>query len=138
MKKKLTQLAVSLAIAAMILPSCRMGSGDRRDMNIQRAICAYLDSVPELEFAGMSDTHELEGDRFQAVVIYYVADAEGNRIERDARVITNHDCTEILSWEDLETTVLEDTKQKVSEKIQEKGIHIDGSIIDTLLKLKRR
>ncbi|MDE6342146.1 MAG: hypothetical protein K2K93_07500, partial [Muribaculaceae bacterium] len=99
MKRKLTLLAAASAIAFLILPSCNMGPGDRRDLNIQRAICAYLDSVPELEYAGMSDTHELDGDRFQAVVIYYETDAEGNRTERDASVITNHDCTEILSWE---------------------------------------
>lgn len=138
MKRKLTPFAIALAIAYFLLPSCRMGIGDQRDRNIQRAMLAYLDSVPEFEYVGMSDAHDLDGDRFQTVVIYYVADSTGNQTERNARVTTNHDCTEILTWEDLESTVLKDTKRKVSEKMQEKGINIDGSLIDTLLKLKNR
>ncbi|MDE6553226.1 MAG: hypothetical protein K2K98_09765 [Muribaculaceae bacterium] len=138
MKRKLTPFAIALAIAYLLLPSCRMGIGDRRDRNIQHALMAYLDSAPEFEYVGMSDTHDLDGDRLQAVVIYYVVDSTGNQTEHNARVTTNHDCTEILTWENLESTVLKDTKRKVNEKIQEKGINIDGSLIDTLLKLKNR
>lgn len=138
MKRKLIPLAIALAIVYLLIPSCRMSIGDRRDRNIQRTMLAYLDSAPEFEYVGMSDIHDLDDDRFQAVVIYYVTDSIGDRAEHNARVTTNHDCTEILSWEDLETTVLKDTKQKVSEKMQEKNINIDGSLIDTLLKLKNR
>ena len=138
MKRKLIPLAIALAIVNFLFPSCRMGIGDQRDRNIQRVMMAYLDSVPEFEYIGMSDTHDLDGDRFQAVLIYCVADSTGRRTERNARVTTNHDCTEILTWEDLESTVLKDTKRKVSEKMQEKGINLDGSLIDTLLKLKNR
>ncbi len=138
MKKKLILLAVASAIAALIIQSCNMGTGDLRDRNIRRTLNAYLDSVPEFEYIGMSDTHDLDDDRFQAVVMLYVTDSAGNRVERDVRVTTNHDCTEIYLWEDLESTVVEDAKMKVSEKMQEKGIDLDGSIIDTLLKLKNR
>ena len=138
MKRKLTLFAIVMAIADLLLPSCRMGIGDQRDRNIKHAMLAYLDSFLKYEYVGMSDTHDLDCDRFQAVVIYYVTDSTGNPTERNARVTTNHDCTEILTWEDLETTVLKDTKRKVSEKMQEKGINIDGSLIDNLLKLKNR
>lgn len=140
MKRKLTPLAIASAIIYLLLPSCHMGIGDQRDRNIQRAMTAYLNShsVREFEYTGMSDTHDLDSDRFQAVVIYHLCDSSGNRTERNARVTTNHDCTEILTWENLESTVLKDTKQKVSKKMQEKGLDFDGSLIDTLLKLKNR
>lgn len=136
MKRKLTPLAIALAIIYLLLPSCHMGIGDQRDRNIKRAMMAYLDSVPEFEYVGISDTHDLDGDRFQAVIIYYITDSIGNRTERNARITTNHNCTEIMAWESLDTTVLKDTKRKVNEKMQEKGINIDESLIDTLLKLK--
>ena len=62
----------------------------------------------------------------------------GKRIERNVRVTTNNDCSEVYTWEDLDSKVLEDVKQKVNDKFEEKGIDLDGSLIDALIELKRR
>ena len=64
-------------------------------------------------------------------------DSIGNRIERNARVTTNDDCSEVFTWEDLDSSVLGETKQKVSDKLEEKGINLDGSLIDALIELKK-
>ena len=99
---------------------------------------AYLDSVPKIEYVGMSDVYVLDDNRLRTVIIFYGTDSIGNRIERNARVTTNSDCSEIYAWEDLDSKVLEDVKQKISDKFEEKGINLDDCLIDELIKLKRR
>lgn len=71
-------------------------------------------------------------------MIYNVPDSAGNMVEHNARVTTNGDGSEIYTWEDLECRVLGEIKQKVSDKLEEKGINIDSSLIDAIIKLKRR
>ena len=140
MTKKIQMLAITLLMALATLSSCGwgVGKGDTRDRNIGSATLAYLDSIPGVEYIGLADTHELEDGNFQAVVIYNVTDSTGNKIERNARVTTNPDGSEILEWEDLETEMLTDVKQKVSDKMEEKGIPLDGSLIDALIELKKQ
>lgn len=72
------------------------------------------------------------------MVIYYVTDSLGNKSERNARVTANDDCSEIYSWENLDCQVLGDVKQKVTDKMEEKGIDLDGSLIDALIEIKRK
>lgn len=62
----------------------------------------------------------------------------GNKVEHNARVTTNDDCSEVYTWEELDSNVLGDTKQMISYKLEEKGIDMDGSIIDALIELKKR
>lgn len=107
-----------------------VGQGDKRDSNIGLATLNYLDSIPDVEYIGLADTHDLEDGKFQAVVIFNVTDAAGNKTEHNARVTTNSYGSEILSWEDLYSNVLSDTKQKITDKMEEKGINLDGSLID--------
>ena len=136
MKKKLTLISIIIMMAYLFFSSCSFGEGDRKDKNLQHAMLEYLESIPEVEYVGMSDVHDLDDDRFQAVIIYYVTDSEGNQTERNARVTTNEDCSQILTWEDLDTNILDDTKQLVSDKFKENGLNLDGSLIDALIKLK--
>lgn len=140
MTKKILTLAIAVVMAHVALTSCGwgIGKGDARDRNIGEATIARLDSIPGLEYIGLADTHELEDGNFQAVVIYNVSDSVGNKIERNARVTTNPDGSEILEWEDLESEMLTDVKQKVSDKMEEKGIPLDGSLIDALIELKKK
>ena len=138
MKTKFTFRSIAFMMAAFILASCAMGKGDRRNNNLEQAVLTRLDTIPNVEYVGMSDVHTLDNDSLQSVVIYYVTDSVGNRIERNSRVTTNYDCSEIFAWEDLDSTVLEDTKQMVSKKLEEKGINMDGSLIDALIELKKR
>lgn len=140
MKKKILTLAIAVSMANAALTSCgwNMGLGETRDRNIGNATLAYLDSVPEVEYIGLADTRDLEDGNFQAVVIYNVTDSAGNRTERNARVTTNNDGSEIVSWEDLDSTVLTETKQKITDKLEEEGINLDGSLIDALIELKRQ
>ncbi len=139
MKRKISIAAVILVMACMVLThgACNMGSGDARERNIENATLARLDSVAGVRFIGLSDTHVLEDGRFQAVVIYIAPDSVGNDTERNARVVTNNTGTEIITWEALNTQVLTDAKQKVAEKLEEKGIDLDPSLIDALIELKR-
>ncbi|MDE6007269.1 MAG: hypothetical protein K2G67_06930 [Muribaculaceae bacterium] len=139
MKKKILTLAIGLLIVKIMLTSCgwNIGQGDRRDRNIGNATLHYLDSIPAVEYIGSADTHELRDGNFQAVVIYNLTDVAGNTKEYNARVTTTNDGSEILSWEDLDSNVLSDTKQKITDKMEEKGINIDGSLIDALLELKK-
>ena len=67
-----------------------------------------------------------------------MADSVGNRIERNARVTANDDCSEVFAWEDLDSNVLGETKRMISGKLEEKGIDMDGSLIDALLELKKQ
>lgn len=140
MTKKILTLAIAVVMAYVALTSCGwgIGKGDARDRNIGEATIARLDSIPGLEYIGLADTRELENGNFQAVVIYNVSDSVGNKIERNARMTTNPDGSEILEWVDLETEMLTDVKQKVSDKMEEKGIPLDGSLIDALIELKKQ
>ena len=86
----------------------------------------------------MSDTHEVDGDKFQAVIIYYVSDSVGNRAECNMRVSSNYDCSEIYSWEELDIKILNEVKKNMSDKMKDKGIDLNGILIDALIELKRR
>lgn len=140
MIKKFVTLAIAAIMAHAALTSCswNMGQGDIRDRNIGNATLAYLDSISDVEYIGLADTRDLEDGNFQAVVIYNVIDSAGNKSERNARVITSGDGSEILAWEDLDSNVLGDTKQKISDKMEEKGINLDGNLIDALIELKKQ
>lgn len=140
MKTKILTLAITVSMANAALTSCgwNVGQGDIRNRNIGNATLARLDSVPEVEYIGLADTQNLEDGNFQAVVIYNVTDSAGNKKECNARVTTNYDGSEILTWEDLESNVLSDTKQKITDKMEEKGINLDGSLIDALIELKKQ
>jgi hypothetical protein len=115
-----------------------MGKGNLREKNLEQATLDRLDSVPGIQYVGMSDTHELEGDKLQAVIIYYVTDSAGNRTEYNVHVTTNDDGSDIYSWEEMDTHILSDVKQKVNDKMEEKGIPMDGSLIDALIELRKR
>ncbi len=139
MKKKILMLAIAVIMAQAAVTSCgwNVGQGDVRDRNIGNATVTYLDTIPNVEYVGLGDSHDLEDGNFQAVVIFYVVDSAENKMERNARVTTNSDGSEILSWEDLDTHILRDAKQKITEKMEEKGINLDGSLIDALINLKK-
>ncbi len=139
MKKKILMLAMAVIIAQAAVTSCgwNVGQGDKRDRNIGSATLNYLDSIPDIEYIGLADTRDLDNGQFQAIVIYKVTDSSGNKTERNARVTTNGDGSEIITWEDLDCSVLSDTKQKITEKMEEKGIDLDGSLIDALINLKK-
>jgi len=137
MKTKFTILSISFLMAVSLFASCSMGKGDRRDSNLEQAVLTRLDSISNVEYVGMSDVHTIDGNRLQSVVIYYVTDSIGNRIEQNARVTTNDDCSEVFAWEDLDSNILGETKQMVSDKLEAKGINMDGSLIDALIELKK-
>lgn len=146
MKKRILTLAMAAIMAHAALTSCgwNVGRGDIRDRNIGNATLAYLDSIPDVEYVGLADTHDLEDGKFQAVVIYYVTDTVGNKTECNARVTTNGDGSVILSWEDLGSHIISYTKQKVTDKMEEKGINLGGNhrsasgLIDALIELKKQ
>ena len=133
-------LAIAIIMAQAMLISCgwNVGQGDRREHNIGIATLNYLDSIPGVEYIGLADTRDLEDGKFQAVVIFNVSDGAGNKTEHNARVTTNSDGSEILSWEELDSNVLRDTKQKITDKMEGKGINLDGSLIDALIDLKKQ
>ncbi len=139
MKKKILMLAMAVIIAQAAVTFCgwNIGMGDKRDRNIGKATLAQFDSIPDVEYVGLADTHDLEDGKFQAVVIYNVTDVVGNKTEHNARVITNSDGSEILSWEDLDSSILSDTKHKITDKMEEKGIDLDGSLIDALIEINK-
>lgn len=140
MKKTFTTFAIMTLMASLTLSSCllRSGKGDLRDRNLERALRENIESTPDIRYVGMSDVHELSGGKLEAVIIYYVTDSMGNRTERNVRVTANDDCSQIYAWECLESKTLEDVKQKVTDKFEEKGINISGNLIDALIELKRR
>ncbi len=139
MKRKILMFTLAGIMAQAAVTSCgwNIGQGDNRDRNIGIATLNYLDSIPDVEYIGLADTHVLENGNFQAVVIYNVVDADGNKTEHNARVTTNGDGSEILSWDDLDSSVISDTKQKIKDKMEEKGIDLDGSLIDALIEIKK-
>lgn len=139
MKSKISILAVTVMMAFVAFQSCGIGQGkgDSRDRNLERATLARLDSIENVEYVGISDVHDT-GNGCNAVVIYYVSDSLGNKVECNARVTANDDCSEIYSWEDLDCNVLNDVKQRVTDKMEEKGIDLDGSLIDALIEIKRK
>ena len=67
-----------------------------------------------------------------------MSDSVGNRTEYNARVTTNDDCSEIYSWEEMDTQILGDVKQKVNDKMGKKGIDMDSSLIDALIELRKK
>jgi len=140
MKKKILTLAMAVIIAQAAITSCglNVGKGDRRDRNICSATLNYLDSIPDVEYIGLADSHDLDNGEFQAVVIYNVTDSAGNKTERNARVTTNSDGSEIIMWENLDSSVLSNAKQNISDKMEEKGIPLDGSLIDALIEIKKQ
>ena len=140
MKKKILMPAIAVILAQATLTSCdwNVGKGDNRDRNIGIATLNYLDSIPDVEYIGLADTHDLEDGKFQAVVIFNITDETGNKTERNARVVTTSDGSEILSWEDIDSRILSDTKQKIADKMEEKGINLDGSLIDALIEINKQ
>lgn len=139
MKNLSSIVVIIIMMASFTLTSCtwNSGRGDIRDRNIEKAMLARLDTLQGVQYFGLSDTHDLEDGKFQAVVIYNVLDSVGNHMERNARITTNLDGSEIYSWEDLDCQVLRKVKQKVTYQLKEKGINIDSSLIDALIELKR-
>lgn len=131
-------LALLILMVSFAIASCSPRKGELRDRNLEQAALARLDSFPGIQYVGKSYARELDDDKFQAVIICYVTDSAGNRTEYNARVTTNDDCSEIYSWEEMDTHVLGDVKQKVSDKMEEKGIDLDGSLIDALIELRKR
>lgn len=138
MKTESALFCIAFLTASFLLASCSMDKGDRRDSNLEQAVLTRLDSIPNVEYVGVSDVHTLNDNRLQSVVIYYVTDSIGNRVERNAQVTINEDCSEIFVWEDLDSNVLGETMQTVSDKLEEKGIYMDRSLIDALIELKKR
>ena len=127
-----------LLLLSLSIVSCSLGKGDKRDRNLEQALLARFDSITNIQYVGMSDIHELDENRFNTVIIYYVTDSIGNRTECNARVTTNDDCSEIYTWDDLDSKMLENAKQMVTDKFEEKGINLDSNLIDALIELKRR
>lgn len=138
MKTKNYTLPLLILIVSIAIAACSMGKGNLRDKNLEQATLARLDSVPGIQYVGMADTHELDGGKFQTVIIYYVTDSVGNRTEYNVSVTANDDGSEIYSWEEMDTHILSDVKQKVNDKMEEKGIPIDDSLIDALIELRKR
>lgn len=57
-------LALLILMVSIAMASCSVGIGDRRNKNLEEATLARLDSVSSIQYVGMSDSHELEGDKF--------------------------------------------------------------------------
>ena len=138
MKTKCFILPLLFLMVSFAIASCSPRKGELRDRNLEQATLARLDSVPGIQYVGKSYARELDDDKFQTVIICYITDSVGNRTEYNARVTTNDDCSEIYSWEELNTHILSDVKQKVSDTMKEKGIDMDGSLIDALIELRNR
>lgn len=138
MKIKCYSLSLLFFMTSVVVESCSKGFGDIRDKNLKQATLARLDSVPDLKYMGMSDSHELPGNKFQTVIIYYITDSTGTSTEYNVRITTNADCSEIYSWEEMDTHILTDVKQKVNDKMKGKVIDLDGNLIERLIKLKNR
>lgn len=135
-------LPLLILIVSFAIASCSPRKGKLRDRNLEQATLARLDSVPGIQYVGKSYARELDDDKFQTVIICYVTDSAGNRTEYNARVTTNDDSSEIYSWEEMDTHILGDIKgdikQKGSDKMEEKGIDMDGSLIDALIELRKK
>ncbi|MDO5334453.1 MAG: hypothetical protein Q4F93_10660 [bacterium] len=138
MKTKCFILPLLFLMVSFAIASCSPRKGELRDRNLEQATLARLDSVPGIQYVGKSYARELDDDKFQTVIICYITDSVGNRTEYNARVTTNDDCSEIYSWEELNTHILSDVKQKVTDTMEEKGIDMDGSLIDALIELRKR
>lgn len=138
MKTKCFILPLLFLMVSFAIASCSPRKGELRDRNLEQATLARLDSVPGIQYVGKSYARELDDDKFQTVIICYITDSVGNRTEYNARVTTNDDCSETYSWEELNTHILSDVKQKVTDTMEEKGIDMDGSLIDALIELRKR
>ncbi|MDE6310868.1 MAG: hypothetical protein K2L96_03525 [Muribaculaceae bacterium] len=136
MKKKSIIPAIAILMAFHLLLSCNAGIGDVRDKNLAGIVHAKYDSISEVRYIGMSDVREVDGNKLQTVVIFYTSDSAGTRIERNARVTSNYDCSVLYTWEETGTSVYSDVKQKIANKLEEKGIVTDGSLIDALIEMK--
>lgn len=140
MSKRILTIAIAAMMAYAALQSCGYREGDRLDRNLRVSVIAHLDTIPDVEYVGHFDTeHPIENGQqlLRAGIIYHITDSAGNRVERNARVTTNADGTEIISWEELDCQTLSDVKQQVADRFHEAGIDIDGDFIEELLKLKR-
>ena len=132
-------LALIILMVSFAIASCSPRKGELRDRNLKQATLALLDSVPGIQYVGKSYARELDGDKFQTVIICYVTDSVGNRTEYNAHVTTNDDCSEIYSWEEMDAQILGDVRQKVNDEMEEKGIDlVDGSLIDALIELRKK
>ncbi len=80
MKTESALFCIAFLTASFLLASCSMDKGDRRDSNLEQAVLTRLDSIPNVEYVGVSDVHTLDDNRLQSVVIYYVTDSIGNRV----------------------------------------------------------
>lgn len=138
MKTKNHFITLLILMVSFAIASCSPRKGELRDRNLERATLARLDSVPGIQYVGKSYACELDGDKFQTVIICYVTDSVGNRTEYNARVTTNDDCSVIYSWEEMDTRILADVKQMVNDNMGEKGIDMDGSLIDALIELRKK
>lgn len=137
MNLKFHLIAIALLMAAVALSSCTTGQNVRRDRNLEQALLARVDTVPYVEYVGMSDVSNNNDHTCSAVIIYYVTDKDGVKTERNARVTANEECSEIYAWEDLDTQILDSVKQQITDRFEENGISVDGNIIDNIIKLKR-
>lgn len=131
-------LALPILMVSFAIASCSPSKGELRDRNLEQATLVRLDSVPGIQYVGKSYSRELDDDKFQTVIICYVTDSAGNRTEYNARVTTNDDCSEIYFWVEMDTRIHGDVKQKVNDKMEEKGIDMDGSLIDALIELRKK
>lgn len=121
MKTKCFILPLLFLMVSFAIASCSPRKGELRDRNLEQATLARLDSVPGIQYVGKSYARELDDDKFQTVIICYITDSVGNRTEYNARVTTNDDCSEIYSWEELNTHILSDVKQKVTTRWKKKA-----------------
>ena len=74
-------LALLILMVSFAIASCSPRKGELRDRNLEQATLARLDSVPGIQYVGKSYVRELDGEKFQTVIICYVTDSAGNRTE---------------------------------------------------------
>lgn len=161
MKSKFFFLGLALLTASFFTTSCSLsvGEGDIRERNIEKSMLKYIASHPavstkniavksgvrgdnfasnsKIEYVGLADCHEVTGGRFEGMIVYFATDSLGHKAEHNVRIVTNFDGKEIYSWDELDTKIVAETKEQMSEKMKEEGLPIDGSVIDAILKLKR-
>ena len=94
--------------------------GDLKDRNLEQATLSRLDSIPNVEYIGKSDVRALDDNRFQAVIIYYVTDSTAIKLNTMHASPPTMTAREVYTWEELDSNVLGDTKQMISDKLEEK------------------
>lgn len=140
MIKSIPITAIALLMVCPMFTSCSVAEGNRQERNLKKSLIARLDTLPGVEYVGRFDTEWFKQNGMtlcRSGVVYYVTDSVGNRVERNARVVTNDDCTKILAWEDLDSKILGTVKSEVSEKFENDGVSVDGDLIDALLKSRQ-